>query len=434
MQKCPLFKNRYFNLALLLILALFLSIISESYKLEGDSAEYINNYNIRAPLYPLIIDFFNFFSASNYLSLTFYFQLTIGFCLLTISLIHLIRTLRLPSVFYIILFFILFRPYYSNPFIGNLIYTEAITYPIFIFLCLRIIQFIFSPDYKSFLYLIILSCLLILTRKQFEYLFIVLPLLFFVFFYLNRETGIRIKNVISIFVAAILFTLLTDSGYHYLYNGHFGSEPGNGIWMVVPALYISNMEDTTVLKTQSEIDYFKSVYSKLDSNNMTLKKFIKENKPISVITAYSESWSKICWKYSLPLEQKYTNGIEKANSTYAYDKFLGGIAYKLIIKNSKNFFILISKNLIKTFDSNSHFILFMSMLLLIITQLFANLKNRLLLASLAILIMALCNNILIAIVLYPDERVLLYSDAIINMQLIIFSYYALKSFVSCREI
>ena len=56
-----------------------------------------------------------------------------------------------------------------------------------------------------------------------------------------------------------------------------------------------------------------------------------------------------------------------------------------------------------------------------------------LLASLRILIVAICNNLLISVALYPDERVLLYSDTIINMQHILFSFYSLKFFRPLSE-
>jgi hypothetical protein len=249
------------------------------------------------------------------------------------------------------------------------------------------------------------------------------------FFYLNKESGIRIKYVIIIFVTGVLITSVIDRGYHYLYHNHFKSEPGTGIWMVAPSIYISNLADTTVLKTQLEKEYFKAVYSKSDSNNLTLRKYREGKKLINVSTDYSEAWGKICWETAFPVMGIYIKENDSTNLIFAYDKFVGGIANKLILKNYKNYILLISNNFVKTFYSNGYFILFMSLLLIMISQLLSNLTNKEIFASLAILFIAIGNNFLLSLLLYPDVRLQIYSDTILNLQLIIFCFYALKSFL-----
>lgn len=431
--------KQYFGLLLLSLVGvffLFFRLLFESYMIAPDSEGYISNYAIRQPIYPLILDFFNLLSVSNYLALTFYFQLIFGFSILTFSYIQIVKLFHLPSVFYILFFIILFQPYFFYPMIGNKILTEAIAYPLFIFLCLWIVKFILNPDYKSLIYITITTCLLILTRGQFKFLLIAIPLILCLFFCLNKRPGVQIKYVIILFLFGVLFTTVIDRGYHYLYNDQFRSEPGTGIWMVVPALYISSSGDTTVLKTKLEKDYFNSVYAKLDSNNLTLSRFREKSKSNNISIGYSEAWNKICWIYSYPLMNKYVKESDPDISVYRYDQFLSKIASKLILKNYKDYILLLFKNFIRTFYSTGYAIMIMCLILLLISQLVSNLYNANILASLAMLLLAIFNNMLIGFILYPEIRVQLYSDVIINMQVIIFSYYAFKYFqeLSCAKV
>ena len=89
-----------------------------------------------------------------------------------------------------------------------------------------------------------------------------------------------------------------------------------------------NFTDPLNIKT-SQLNKWIDTYINRNTKHLTtwVLRYPEGKYTNSIITTYSGSWSKICWKYSLPLEQKCTKGIEKVSSTYTYDAFLGGFTF-----------------------------------------------------------------------------------------------------------
>ena len=143
-------------------------------RLDVDSASYIDGTVLRSPLYPLIIKVFSFIDSS--LNVLVLFQLLLGLIAVHTLLLTLRKIFNFGFITSAVVLIFISLPYYfitvnQKFFVGNLIMTGSICYPLFLLASAAIFHAVIQQKLRYYLYFVLLTALLILTRIQFLFLY-----------------------------------------------------------------------------------------------------------------------------------------------------------------------------------------------------------------------------------------------------------------------
>lgn len=230
--------------------------IDPSYILLGPS---------RPPLYPLFIQLFHW--AGDY---QFVFIMWLQGIFLFTALLYarqwLLQKMQLPDLV-IILISMLVLVTISFHFQIWYIQSEGLAFPLFILAFFLLIDCFYKFQFKNIFYLSFVVSLLVLTRLQFYYFYILFALL--CIWYLWQR--ISLEKVIAAFIilfCSMLLTILINHTYHYVKHGNFASGSYSQLMILVQTLYLADNDAAKYFSDPEEKNYIQTMINQRNAQKL----------------------------------------------------------------------------------------------------------------------------------------------------------------------
>jgi hypothetical protein len=394
-------KRSYGSLILALpFVLLFIVLWWQGPWLQPDTQSYLTKSPVRSALYPLFLQLNTWLSSNQWGGLLFA-QLALGFYSAFFTASKLKKLFALNPWLILLLFVLFLIPYYGPLKFGNSILTEAVCYPIFLFASTFLLEGLFQRKTKPLLYFLAFTSLLILTRRQFLFLY---PAFTCVLIYLTvvHRKHFNLGLLTVTFVLSIVGTHLLERTYQYLNDNHFATLPFTGMQLVVAPLYLSTPNDVELFETTLEKTIFLKVQEKMQAKQLSYQAI--NTRPhfnlaiypqflnLVVYPHYFESYGPICWEILFPIlsEQGFKD-------LYEIDSFTTHMALTLIQAHFKEYLALYASNII--FNLGGLFpTLFLGLIALLAFIYHCLKKDNLSLGILVTLLLTSGNYLLVAIV------------------------------------
>lgn len=259
-----------FSIATTLGLALItiIYLINSTPIIYPDSPSYIMFHAVRPPVYPIFIWLFHFFGQNQFIFLMWTQSILLFIALIYAKhWLHSRLNISNMTTFFVLLFTMLLLFYYKMP---REVCSEAIAFPLFIVTFLLMVDCFDAFNLKRVILLCILTNLLILTRLQFYY-FYLLFLMQIAWFVWKKIPAKMILASFLIMIISIVFTVTLNRGYHYAMNGKFAESPVIGRQLIIQALYLSDSNAIQYFKNDFEKNIFTNILNKIEKQHLTLK-------------------------------------------------------------------------------------------------------------------------------------------------------------------
>lgn len=392
-----------------LLVGVFAYLASLGPMTAPDTASYTGLATYRSPLYPLILRINTFFFGAENYGVLYLLQILFG-----LSGVHfLIKTLKGLFQFEgwvtLPLLLVFGIPLYGMVYFGNRILTEAICYPLFLMAFGTLLTGLLRQKTTSLLWFLLWTACLVLTRRQFLFLY---PVFFAALGYIVLLAPRSYKKLLLTFafLGTFMFTELTERGAQYLKDGHFTTIPFTGIQLVVAPLYLSNQEDVALFKDDPlKAAIFRDVWELMSEEKACQRSINQDDVSSSIFYYYhyNHNYNKIHW----PLLHK---ALAKNNVTdvYDHDRITTEMALTLIKSNPVSFakFYLVGIAL-----SLGGYLFTALVALILISSFFLSLlyRNKYAVSLFFITLMTFGNYMLVCLVEPALVRYTLYTDTIL---------------------
>ena len=247
---------------------LFIGGVARGVRLGGDSPSYIAGEAYRPPGYVLLLRAYQSAFGSDF-RLLVAAQIALGIVAVWLFARHLARRFELGPAWRVGIAAFLLIPYYFGDYrIGNTIQTEAVTYPLYLFVFASLLDGLLDRRLRPLVFALVAAVPLIFVRKQ---LVFTLPAAAIVGFYLAYCKAIPWRSGAILLLAAVLSFAVADlceRGYQYRMTGRFEPAPFTGVLLVNAPLYFSTAEDSSLFPEGSEErHYFEVFHADLAAQN-----------------------------------------------------------------------------------------------------------------------------------------------------------------------
>lgn len=348
-------KNTYQSFAFCIpFILLFIALWLQGPWLQTDSQSYLTKSPIRSALYPLLLQLNTWLFPGQWGGLVFV-QLALGFYSAYFTASKLKKLFALNHWLSSLLMILFLIPYYGPLKFGNSILSEALCYPIFLFAFSYLLEGLFQRKTKSLLYFLGLTSLLILTRRQFLFLY---PVFTCVLIYLGvvHRKQFKLSLLTIAFALSILGTHLLERTYQYFNHNHFTTIPFTGMQLIVAPLYLSTPNDAALFENTLEKIIFLEIQEKMQAKHLSYQTIntsphfnltiYPQFLNLAVYPHYFENYGPICWEVLFPV----INEIDENNNLYLnhYDRdtLLIKMALTLIQVHLKEYLALYISNII----------------------------------------------------------------------------------------
>lgn len=323
------------------LVGLFLFLGHQGPNIQPDTGSYLTASAVRSALYPLLLKLNSWLFGPNNFQLLVLAQLAYGI-LGSIFLAHKIRKLFGLNLWAIPpLLLCLLAPYYGPGRFGNSVMTEALCYPTFLLASACLFEGVIGKNSRHLLYFLGLTAILILTRRQFLFLYPVFGLLL-VYLVLCERKAFKLGLLTVAFIGSIIFTHLLERTYQYFTQGNFSTIPFTGIQLIVAPMYIAKDSDIQLFDTDLERRIFKDIRQQLQQKKLSFTALNKTSFfDFSVYANFYENYNAICWETISPTFSK--NGI---GDPYQLDTMTRDMAIKLIHENWQPYLTLYLLNIV----------------------------------------------------------------------------------------
>ena len=236
-----------------------------------DSPSYINMQSSREPLYPILLALarciFKGGQEGDYLAAVAFFQSILMavsvFALeeylrkkLNVSKIASVLVMLIPLAVSLLCRFAARRgSMYSNS-----ILTEGIAIPLYLLFFRFLIEYIASNTQKSLCWCLALSFLMISTRKQMLFAFV---LLLFAIIYVagrKKKAGYGIATVLLSIILVFGANMIFDVGYNYMVRGERTTHSSDIRFIATVAFYTADREDAVFIEDADVRELFLEIY------------------------------------------------------------------------------------------------------------------------------------------------------------------------------
>lgn len=322
---------------LFLALVIIAYLIKSGPDLGPDAWSYLSFHPMRPPIYPLFVAAFKGFSKYQYIMIM-WSQFIITFIALLYAGQWLQRKLNLSNLLTFICLLLTCIIVIFHYKIIQSISTEAIAFTLFIFDFLLLVECFYNYDIKKIILLSIFTSLLILTRAQFYYFYLLLTSL--IIWYMWKKISIN-KIVLTglILIISIISTMIINRGYHYYMNDHFAEIPIIGTQLIVQPLFLANKDVLNYFENEKERIIVSKMLTQLENNHLT-----KSSAPIFLQPPLNIQLSNAFYStlYNSIMYQSDVN-IFTGMNLYQKDKLKLHISKKLFIyelKENLSFYLL----------------------------------------------------------------------------------------------
>ncbi len=394
--------RQYKFLGLICFLA-FVILILFGPHIHPDSGGYLEASFGRGLLYPLFLKICLSFT-NLYGVVAIQLVSGIGTCLYVTIFIEKIAEQRIGVFTQMALFMALIFPYIGYTAIGNSILTEPLCYPLFLlFFCHLLLWRKFS-SFKHFLISVTLSFALMLTRKQFGYVFAT----FYIGIFLDL---VRIKKINwrEVLVPLMVFALALgfEKSYMYFKIGHFISTP-SGSFIIATPLYIAKANDVDLLKTDEQKQFLRNAIKERDRQKLAM---------------YQEDFGNFSWPYHKKFEvihdvlryeitKKALMDLNLNLDLIESEKLLSEVTWTILKNNFSDFLKFYYHNIINNMGGYYYFFLICCAFLVCLWQLILGQNSFLMNFGVMITSLQFLNFGAIAIFLPVIRRFAIYSEGL----------------------
>jgi uncharacterized membrane protein (UPF0136 family) len=309
----------------------FFFILSKGYQTCPDSGSYISNSISRTPLYPLLLDLFQYlFGESRYLHIIPIFQALFGLlsCFFLANILE--KRFGVGAGIKYIIFLILLYPQFR---FASCILTESVTYSLFLLTIAFWTKHIFEKRDREIYLTILFMFLSILARPQ---LYFILPVLFlYSLFSSEIKKGLVL---IGILIAGIFVNDALQKTYNYIYHTRYVLSQFGGFSFLPINLYLSKPGDIYLFSDKKEKEFFERIYRAMDEGKMLHKYGWKTHGGLES-AHFLTFFNPILGSATTIIDDLYKN--EKSNSEIdkwiKLNRFCSNISKRLFINNYKKF-------------------------------------------------------------------------------------------------
>lgn len=251
-------------------LILFFWLVRRGPWLTPDSPSYLHDASIVSPLYPAVLRLYALlFGADSYFFLVV-LQLLGGLSVCALVARRLRRVWGLPPSTDAVFALILALPYLMATRFGNGIMSEALAYPLYLLLIGDLLAGLLQVRFALLVRVLLWTMLLMLTRRQFFFLY---PVLALALGYVLARPGWRKRGtwLLVLFLGSIVATQVLEYGAQYARDKHFASIPFTGFQLVTSALFVSQPEDGALMPDSLQRRVFQRCHELLDEQGLLLE-------------------------------------------------------------------------------------------------------------------------------------------------------------------
>lgn len=404
---------------LLIFLGSLIFVLNKGAIYLPDSDGYLQMSLFRSCGYPVFIAFHKYIFGENFISVLIFTQFIFTFLASLFFTKSIQKIFNLNKWLAIILFIALLSPVFIRIKVSNLLLSEAIAYPLYLFILGNVFLGIIYKQNKKFYLAFILTFILILVRGQF--LFLIPVLVIAVILTYNRFFNTKfILLLLSIIIIPFL-AVFTDIAFHKLKHNQAVKTPWTGIQIVTIPFFVSDKDDYLLFENKEQQNYFKFIYNKLEQKKL-LQKQIPEY--IDKIAFFSDNYCLIC---NSTINDDgvlfFDKNLSNDQKIILNDKMTSSMTIALIKNNLAKCVIIYKDNFIKGFGEISNLLLF---LILLPLSFFSLLKKDGIISKFIMLccFLSIGNIAIIAIAEKTIERYTFYNNwIVIAIILILFQNY-----------
>ena len=379
-------------------------------KLDLDSGSYIDGSILRSPLYPLIIQLFSFIDSS--LNVLILFQLLLGLFAVHTFLHTLRKIFNFGFITSVVVLIFISLPYYfitvkQRFFIGNLILTGSICYPLFLLASASIFNAVIQQKLRFYLHFILLTALLILTRRQFLFLYPFFILVWLALFFQKEKIEFSRLILLAVFIFSIIATNMIEKTYQYIKHDKFTTVPFTGRQLLVMPMFVAKESDKNLFARENQRDIFMHIYDEMASEGIAF--YHKGSPSINAYIAYERHYNDIS-HYIIPRSAQKVMGAQY--DEYKMDACTVQMSLVLIRHNFKDFLKLYLKN-IEMNSGKKPFVLFLFLVFTLTLINYIKHRSKASLILLFALILQLGNYMLIALVEPIIWRYTIYTNQVL---------------------
>lgn len=257
--------------------------------LEYDTTSYVTFNAIRPPLYPTFIWLFHWAGAYQF-SLIIWVQGILLFGTLLYARYWLKKYLQLTDcpVFLVCLFTVLTISFHFQIWY---IQSEGLSFPFFIWTFFLLIECFQRFSLKKLAYLSLWVGVLVLTRLQFYYFYVIFGVLG-VWYLWQRVPFKSVCMAIFLLFGSAALTTVIDHGYHYFKHGFFGTAPTAGSMIIVQALYLSDSNAASYFQNPDEKQYVQMMLDQINQQHFNQDAALLQQRKLSYLQYAYESYDR----------------------------------------------------------------------------------------------------------------------------------------------
>ncbi len=266
-------KNKlpFWQLGILFCL-IFIPLYGASPDIWEDTGAYLYFDAVRPPIYPLFLWLFHRFG-QHQLLVAMWVQSLINFLALVYAAYWLHTRLELPKflIFILLAFSVVLLQHFS---VYRSILTEALSFPLFIVAVMFFVDSFKDFNIKKVILLSLTVNVLVLTRGQFYYFYILFFML--IAWHIWKRSPLRKLLVGSLtIIFFITVAMLGNRAYHYVLHKHFSVSSASGAVFIQQAMYLSNLGDAAYFRNPDERLFFEKTMKTLEDKHLT-----RDNPPL----------------------------------------------------------------------------------------------------------------------------------------------------------
>lgn len=264
-----------------------------------DSAGYLAASSVRPALYPLFLDLIDLATGGGAERYTHLFQIALGAAALFFATLTFRRLFGLGALATVAVSVCLLVPYFRYAPFANLILSEGLAYPLFLFATALLLSAMLTRSLPQALGFLALTIALCLVRKQFLFLF-PLGLLVALHAGLQDRDLRRALIVAAATLAGLAATPFVDKGAAWLARGDAYRYPLTAVQLVTLPVYAAPLSAAERLTPESAA-IFLAARRVMDERTISLESFRKRPWPhIDVAAHYARSFADALHEAILP--------------------------------------------------------------------------------------------------------------------------------------
>lgn len=389
-----------------------------------DSDTYIADSIIRSPLYTWFLKAWQLVDAPlGFVHVPQLFFGGLGICYLLHTLrhffgLHPIRDLLTAALLLI--------PYVVMNHFGNAVLSEALAYPIFLLCVSFFIRTVKTCTFRNALILGIFTSLLILTRKQFVFMWPFLGINLGILIY---AVGFkRAKPYVFLLAGFCLLTSGVEYTRNYIKGGYFQGIPFTGMQLIVLPVYVASQESMRETEATFQISGLETIWTEVHQQKLS-----SADAPSTLLRKgrhYCEAFNPIC--HQIVNCNPDLCAVQKDMDIFQADRLRTRLAMTLIQKNFSSYVQMYLINIIYGFR---HWTLFLGAMCLGLFAAAYAYRHRSVNALLTwnTILLSIANVAAVALVEPAMRRYTFYTVLIQMLPVIVFAFHGLSWALTIRK-